>query len=105
MDVAGFKAWFGRIGKGLKFAFSELKNPDVWRRAAKTFWQAAIGAITLPALGAFNLTFVKAMAIAAVAAGASAVWNGVFKPLLQQIVAHSRIPVLGTKPGPTPQGS
>lgn len=103
--VSRVKAFVGRVVKAVKEAVKELTNPDVWRRASKTFWQAAVASITLPAVGAFNLTLVKALAIAAAAAGASAAWNGVIKPLIEQIVAHSKVPVPGTQPGPTPQGS
>lgn len=101
----GFKAWIGRVWRSIKLVVSELTNPDVWRRASKTFWQAAVASISLPAFGAFNLTILKALAIAAAAAGASAAWNGVLKPLLEQIVSHSKVPVKGTRPGSTPQGA
>lgn len=103
--VSKIKGLISRIGRAFKLAVTELKNPDVWKRAFKTFWQAALATITLPASGAFNLALWKALAIAAAAAGAAAAYNGVVKPFVIQIIASSKVPVPGTKPGATAQGT
>lgn len=62
---------------------------DIIIRALKTFWQAALGYIIvdinalLVGMADSNITegMLKTLAIGAVAAGCSAVWNSVLSPL------------------------
>lgn len=67
---------------------------DVAVRAFKTFWQAAIG-YALTAISAAGITDINAektviggVFASAIAAGASAAWNGVISPLLSGGVKH-----------------
>ena len=66
------------------------KMKDVWARAAKTFWQAALGylladaallreALTIPLERSLWATLLAGAA----AAGFSAIYNGVMKPMLE----------------------
>ena len=65
------------------------RTKDIIIRALKTFWQAALGYIIvdinalLIGISDSNLTegMLKTLAIGAVAAGCSAVWNSVLSPL------------------------
>ncbi len=64
------------------------KVKDVAIRALKTFWQAAVG-FALTAITTAGITDISAMktviggiVASAIAAGASAAWNGVVSPLL-----------------------
>lgn len=65
------------------------RTKDIIIRALKTFWQAALGYIIvdinalLVGISDFNITeeMLKTVAIGAVAAGCSAVWNSVLSPL------------------------
>ena len=64
------------------------KVKDVAIRSLKTFWQAAIG-YALAAITTAGITDINAMKAviggviaSSIAAGASAAWNGVVKPLL-----------------------
>lgn len=64
------------------------KVKDVAIRSLKTFWQAALGnaLMAIASLGVTDISAVKAIIggiiASAIAAGASAAWNGVVKPLL-----------------------
>lgn len=67
---------------------NKTKLRDVAVRAAKTFWQAAIG-YALSAIAAGGITDIDAaktllfgVVASSIAAGASAAWNGVVSPLL-----------------------
>ncbi len=74
----------------------EQKNrvKDIAVRALKTFWQAAIGyALTaITTAGITDISAAKAIIggiiASAIAAGASAAWNGVISPLLAGGVKH-----------------
>lgn len=65
------------------------RTKDIIIRALKTFWQAALGYIIvdinalLVGMADSNITegMLKTLAIGAVAAGCSAVWNSVLSPL------------------------
>lgn len=67
---------------------NKAKIKDMLIRAAKTFWQAAIGyALTaIAASGITDISTAKAVIggviASAIAAGASAVWNGVISPMM-----------------------
>ncbi len=69
----------------------EQKNriKDIAIRAAKTFWQAAVGyALTaITTAGITDLNAAKAIIggiiASAIAAGASAAWNGVVTPIIK----------------------
>lgn len=64
-----------------------LFTKDVAVRAAKTFAQAFVAAIVLPAADAFNLASWKAAVLAAGAAAASVVWNTVLNPTVGAVQA------------------
>jgi len=52
---------------------------DIAIRAAKTFVQAFVAALVLPAANAFDLAAWKAAVVAAAAAGISAAWNTIWE--------------------------
>jgi hypothetical protein len=54
---------------------------DIAIRAGKTFVQAFVAALVLPAANAFDLASWKAAVVAAAAAGLSAAWNIVIEAL------------------------
>lgn len=78
--VAGAKRYFVALGQ-------RLFTGDVWRRALKTFWQTALGTFStlVPAMNTLNGDVIgnsfMALLTSAIAAGASAVWNGVLSPV------------------------
>ena len=66
---------------------------DVLLRAFKTFWQAAVSYIIMnianlnPFDGSANKKVWLGFAAAALAAGCSAAWNGVLKPLWDKLMS------------------
>ena len=66
---------------------------DVLLRAFKTFWQAAVSYIIMnianlnPFDGTANKKVWLGFAAAALAAGCSAAWNGVLKPLWDKLMS------------------
>ena len=66
---------------------------DVLLRAFKTFWQAAVSYIIMnianlnPFDGSANKKVWLGFAAAALAAGCSAAWNGVIKPLWDKLMS------------------
>ncbi len=48
---------------------------DITRRAFKTFWQALLATFSLGLATANDATALKALAVASLSAGISAVWN------------------------------
>ena len=66
---------------------------DVLLRAFKTFWQAAVSYIIMnianlnPFDGSENKKVWLGFAAAALAAGCSAAWNGVIKPLWDKLMS------------------
>ncbi|MEA4999309.1 MAG: hypothetical protein VB087_07990 [Candidatus Limiplasma sp.] len=76
----GVKTYFESLLK-------RLFTRDVWRRALKTFWQTALGTFStlVPAMTTLNGDVIgnsfMALLTSAIAAGASAVWNGVLSPV------------------------
>ena len=70
----------------LKATFSLVNWRDVGNRAVKTFVQAAVGyvvaAITKVDIFHSDQSFWMGLLVSTIAAGASAAWNGVLKPVL-----------------------
>ena len=68
---------------------NKKKVKDIAVRAFKTFWQAAIGyaltAITTAGITDLNAakTIIGGVMVSAIAAGASAAWNGVVTPIIK----------------------
>ena len=73
---------------------NKAKIKDITIRAFKTFWQAAIGyaltAITTAGITDINAAkaIIGGVMVSAIAAGASAAWNGVISPLIKGGVKH-----------------
>ena len=75
------------------------KIKDVALRALKTFWQAALATAIMNAeiiftdITSLNPEQLKAVGISvglgAIAAGLSAVYNGVLRPLVDKLTAHN----------------
>ena len=61
---------------------------DVGIRALKTFIQAACGSIVTLLANGGDSVVTDAAVISVVAAGVSAVWNGVVNPLLNSLMKH-----------------
>ncbi len=55
--------------------FKSLVNSDIVRRAVKTFIQAFVAVIVIGYVNVKDVESAKALGVAAVAAGISAVWN------------------------------
>lgn len=55
--------------------FKSFVNSDIVRRAVKTFVQAFLAVIVVGYVNVKDVESAKALAVAAVAAGVSAVWN------------------------------
>ena len=55
--------------------FKSLVNSDIVRRAVKTFVQAFVAVVVVGYVNVKDVESAKALAVAAVAAGVSAVWN------------------------------
>jgi len=75
--------------KIIKATFAMVDWKDVWIRALKTSWQAALGAFasTFPTLLALSGDALRSALLSllssVISAAASAAWNGVLKPALE----------------------
>lgn len=79
-----------------------LKVKDVLNRAGKTFWQAALASLVVSIPEIINLIpngwdavipVLLSAGVGALAAGLSAVWNGVVAPMLDKLKYREVVPV------------
>jgi hypothetical protein len=69
------------ISQARQRKLDQAKRKDVLIRALKTFVQAFLAVITTGLLDITDTNAFKALVIAGVASGISAVWNGFVKPV------------------------
>ena len=79
------------------------KIQDIMIRAGKTFWQAALASLVVAIPEIINLIPVGwealmpvllSAGVGALAAGLSAVWNGVIAPMVNKVTAKSKTAIV-----------
>lgn len=69
------------ISQAKKRKLNQAKRKDVLIRALKTFVQAFLAVITTGLLDITDTNALKALVVAGVASGISAVWNAFYNPI------------------------